>query len=214
MMKRYLLRQAQREFETWRKEYEQCKTAQQVAKYQERLLEKFMEAIGGLPERTLLNVGVTKVVRREGYQVKMVVFKSQPKHFVTGALFMPDSEHFQPPYPGVLALVGHSLTAKYRDVYQTVGALLALNGIASLVFDPIDQGERDQFLSEWPTLSGSIGHTMIVVGSCWGEIQRGSKSGMECEPSIIFSHVRRLIHIESAAVALAVEGHRQLISWR
>jgi hypothetical protein len=46
-----------------------------------------------------------------------------------------------------------------------MGALLALNGIASLVFDPIDQGERGQLLSDWPTISGGIGHTMIGVGS-------------------------------------------------
>jgi len=165
MMKHYLLRQAQPKFEDWRAEYEQPKTPEQIAKYQRRLRERFIEAIGGLPKRTPLNPRVTGVVRRDGYRVEKVIFESQPKHFVTGALFLPDLERFQPPYPGVLEPVGHSFAAKARDIYQTVGALLALNGMAAFVFDPIDQGERGQLLSAWPKLSGTKAHTMVGVGS-------------------------------------------------
>jgi dienelactone hydrolase len=46
-----------------------------------------------------------------------------------------------------------------------MGALLALNGMAALVFDPIDQGERGQLLSQWPKLSGTRAHTMLGIGS-------------------------------------------------
>ncbi len=46
-----------------------------------------------------------------------------------------------------------------------MGALLALNGMVALVFDPIDQGERGQMLSQWPSLSGTKAHTTLGVGS-------------------------------------------------
>ncbi len=48
-----------------------------------------------------------------------------------------------------------------------MGALLALNGMAALVFDPIDQGERGQYFGPggWPDLWGCKAHAMIGVGS-------------------------------------------------
>ncbi|MHC4580098.1 MAG: alpha/beta hydrolase family protein, partial [Planctomycetota bacterium] len=46
-----------------------------------------------------------------------------------------------------------------------MGALLALNGMVGFVFDPIDQGERGQLLSQWPKLIGTRAHTMLGVGS-------------------------------------------------
>ncbi|MHC4326773.1 MAG: alpha/beta hydrolase [Planctomycetota bacterium] len=165
MMGRYLRRLARDRFDKWEARYEQRKTPEQIAEYQKHLREKFIEAIGGLPERTPLNPQITGVVRRDGYKVEKVIFESQPKHYVTGALFVPDPSRFKPPYPAVLEPVGHSFAAKAREIYQTVGALLALNGIVAFVFDPIDQGERGQMLSQWPSVSGTKAHTMVGVGS-------------------------------------------------
>ena len=165
MMSQYLRGLARAQFEAWQEQYEQRKTAEQIAEYQKRLRRKFIEAIGGLPERTPLNPQVTGVVARNGYKVEKVIFESQPKHYVTGALFVPDPGRFEPPYPGVIEPVGHSFTAKAREIYQSLGALLALNGIVALVFDPIDQGERGQMLSQWPKLSGTRAHTNLGIGS-------------------------------------------------
>ena len=165
MMKHYLRRQAQQEFENWKREYEQRKTPEQVAEYQRRLREKFIEAIGGLPQRTPLKPKITGMVQRDGYYVEKVIFESRPKHYVTGALFLPDAKKHKPPHPGVLVPCGHSRAAKGHDTYQTMGALLALNGMAALVFDPIEQGERGQLLEHWPELWGTRAHTMIGVGS-------------------------------------------------
>ncbi|MCX5638990.1 MAG: hypothetical protein NTX52_15045, partial [Planctomycetota bacterium] len=165
MMKYYLLQQVRQKFENWKREYEQRKTPQKIAEYQNRLREKFVEAIGGLPERTALKPQVTGIIQRNGYRVEKVIFESQPKHYVTAALFLPDSGRFKPPYPAVLEPVGHSFAGKAQNMYQTVGVLLALNGMAALVFDPIEQGERGQLLSEWPRLWGTTAHTMIGVGS-------------------------------------------------
>ena len=52
MMSHYLRGLAGQKFEDWKQQYEQRKTPEQIAEYQKRLREKFIDAIGGLPERT------------------------------------------------------------------------------------------------------------------------------------------------------------------
>ncbi len=165
IMGHYLRQQAARQFENWKREYEKRKTAEQVSEYQKRLRAKFIEVLGGLPERTPLNPQVTGVVRRDGYHVEKIIFESRPKHYVTAILFLPDAEKYKAPYPGVLVPCGHSNVAKAADSYQKMGALLALNGMAALVFDPIDQGERGQLIEDWPKLWGTKAHTMVAIGS-------------------------------------------------
>jgi cephalosporin-C deacetylase-like acetyl esterase len=165
MMSHYLRKLAGQNFETWKQQYEQRKTPKQIAEYQKYLHKKFIEAIGGLPERTPLNPQVTGLVSREGYHVEKVIFESQPKHYVSALLFLPDTDKLKPPYPGVLVPCGHSSNGKAHEAYQTMGALLALNGMAGLVFDPIDQGERSQMPSQLPRLAGTRAHTTLGVGS-------------------------------------------------
>ncbi|MBN2316534.1 MAG: acetylxylan esterase [Sedimentisphaerales bacterium] len=165
MMKQYLLGLADNQFEHWKQQYEQRTTPEQINEYQNRLREKFKQVLGGFPERTPLNPKITGIISRNGYTVEKVIFESQPKHYVTGILFLPDASKHKPPYPGVLVPCGHSSNGKASNAYQTMGALLALNGMVGFVFDPIDQGERGQLLSQWPKLIGTRAHTMLGVGS-------------------------------------------------
>lgn len=167
MMNRYLLGQVEAAQKQWRDDYEKRKTAEEIAEYQSRLKAKFLDAVGGLPERTPLNSQVVEKLQREGYRVEKVIFESQPKHFVSAALFLPDPEKHKPPYPGVLVPCGHSANGKAMDVYQKACALGALNGLAALIFDPIDQGERGQLLDDAgkPRLVGTSGHNMVGKGS-------------------------------------------------
>jgi len=165
MMKHYLLGLAKQHFENWKNQYEQRTTPEQIAEYQRRLREKFVEALGGFPKRTPLNPQITGTISRNGYTVEKVIFESRSKHYVTGILFLPDASKHKLPYPGVLVPCGHSSNGKTSNAYQTMGALLALNGMVGFVFDPIDQGERGQLLSQWPKLIGTRAHTMLGVGS-------------------------------------------------
>jgi len=165
VMGHYLRKQAARQFENWKSEYESRKTAEQWSEYQKRLRAKFIEVLGGFPDRRPLNPQVTGVVRRDGYRVEKIIYESQPKHYVTAALFLPDAQKHKGPHPGVLVPCGHAMNAKAYDSYQRMGALLALNGMAALVFDPIEQGERGQLLEDWPKLWGTKAHTMVAVGS-------------------------------------------------
>ncbi|MBN2272234.1 MAG: acetylxylan esterase, partial [Sedimentisphaerales bacterium] len=182
MMNHYLRAQAARRFEIWKQQYEQRKTPEQIAEYQRQIRAKFIEAIGEFPQRTPLNPQITGLIKRKGYHVEKIIFESQPKHYVSALLFMPERRRRQRPYPGVLIPCGHSRNGKASDAYQTMGALLALNGMAALVFDPIDQGERSQMPSQLPELWGTRAHTMIGVGSillgrntAWFEIWDGMR---------------------------------------
>ncbi|MDW8038047.1 MAG: acetylxylan esterase [Thermoguttaceae bacterium] len=168
MMTRYLLDQIAQAEKKWLQKYEARKTPEQIAAYQEYLKKEFLRRIGGLPtERTPLNAKVVGQQKRRGYRLEKIIFESQPRHFVTAVLFLPDPERFKPPWPGVVLACGHSNEAKAYPAYAAASALMALNGIACLVFDPIDQGERHQWRDPDGkfTLWGTAGHTMIGKGS-------------------------------------------------
>ncbi|MDP6634232.1 MAG: acetylxylan esterase [Phycisphaerae bacterium] len=185
MMKRHLLKEVQVACGAWRKRYEQLKTPQQVAAYQTRLKTSFAKQLGALPKRTDLNARIAGKVQRSGFSVEKIIFESQPRHYVTALLFLPDRKLHKPPYPGVIVPCGHSALGKGYDMYQRAGALLALNGIAALVFDPIDQGERGQLLDSKgrPPMWGTKAHTMLGVGSillgrntAWFEVWDGMRA--------------------------------------
>jgi len=165
MMKQYLLSEVEIARQKWVKTFEALKTPEQIQEYQKQRRAQFVEALGGFPQRTPLQPQVTGVIRRKGYRVEKVIFQSQTRHYVTALLFIPESNKFKMPYPGVLVPCGHSRTGKGSEAYQTMGASLASHGMAALVFDPIDQGERSQFLDEnqKPPIWGTTAHTMIGV---------------------------------------------------
>ncbi len=131
MVHRYLIQQVQEAVRQWNADYETLKTAEQVAAYQKRVRQKCLAAIGGLPERTPLEPRVTGTIARSGYRVEKIIFRSQPKHAVTALLFLPAAARFRPPYPGVIVPCGHFFAAKGAPEYQTMGALLALGGMAA-----------------------------------------------------------------------------------
>lgn len=130
------------------------KGATEIAAYQKNLREKMAAAIGGFPKRTPLNVQTTDTVQRKGYRIEKLLFESRSKHFVTAHLFLPEASTFKAPYPGVILPIGHYYSGKCAPSYQRAGVLLAENGFAALVYDPIEQGERKQRLEDkghWAT---------------------------------------------------------------
>ncbi len=165
-LERYLLRQVDEAWTRWQDQYEKLETPAQITAYQKRRKAFFVDAVGGLPERTPLKPRITGVVQRKGFRVEKVIFESQPRHYVTAGLFLPDPTRYKPPYPGVLVPCGHSANGKASDAYQRASALLALNGMAALLYDPIDQGERGQLLNDKgkPAFRGVSGHDMVGIG--------------------------------------------------
>jgi len=120
------------------------KTPDEVTAYQREVREKAVAALGGFPERTPLNARVTGTVEKKGYRVEKVLFESRPDFYVTAHLFVPTDPKFARPYPGIVIPCGHSRAGKLGLLYSGGGRLAALNGLAALVYDPIEQGERHQ----------------------------------------------------------------------
>ena len=121
-----------------------CATKDALAARQASVRAAVLDSIGGFPARTPLNAKTTGHIRKDGYSVEKVIFESRPKHYVTAHLFLPDEAKFRPPYPGAVSPCGHSLAGKNAPWYQRVGVTGARLGVATLVYDPIEQGERHQ----------------------------------------------------------------------
>ena len=168
MMVRFVLAEANQALQDARQAMLDRTDPEDIRAWQQSMREWFVEAIGGLPPRdTPLNARITGTVERDGYRVEKVLLEAQPGHYVTAALFLPDSEAYQPPYPAVLVACGHTRNGKADERYQRGSALLALNGIAALIFDPIDQGERIQLRDDQgrPRVWGTQAHNALGVGS-------------------------------------------------
>ena len=89
--------------------YEAIKTPEDVAARQKRMREFFLAQLGGFPQRTPLNAQVVGHLKRDGYRIEKIIYESQPRHYVTALLYLPDAK---PPYPGVLVPCGHSNNGK------------------------------------------------------------------------------------------------------
>lgn len=168
MMRTKLLSEIDAAKEKWIATYNTLKTKEDVEAYQQRLLKEFREALGPMWDHDApLNVQITGKTTREKFRVENVIFESVPKVYVTGALFLPLEERFKPPYPAMLIVCGHSSNGKAYELYQSLGILAAVNGLAAFVMDPIDQGERYQYLNaEGKPVTQSVpAHNLVQAGS-------------------------------------------------
>jgi hypothetical protein len=96
MVHRYLSGQVKQAIDRWKADYVQRKTPEDIAAYQKRYHGAFIEAVGGLPERTPLNPQIVGTIAKQGYRVEKIIFESQPKHYVTSLLFMPQATGLEP----------------------------------------------------------------------------------------------------------------------
>ena len=168
MMRLWLIPQVEKAEQQWKATYEKLKTPEQIAEYQQRLRAAFLNAIGGLPERTPLEARTTGTLTLEGMTIEKVLFQSQPGQWVSGLLYLPDETKYPKPWDGVLIVCGHSNNGKGYVNYQRVAALHAYNGMATLIIDPIDQGERPQLINreEKKARARSVhAHNLLGVGS-------------------------------------------------
>ena len=121
-----------------------CATPEALKVHQAKVRKDVLAALGGFPERCPLNVVVTGREQRDGYSVEKLYFESQPKHYVTANLFLPDAAKFPGKRPGIVVPCGHSTNGKGSCGYQRGALQAAKAGMVAMVYDPIDQGERRQ----------------------------------------------------------------------
>lgn len=120
------------------------KTAAQARDRAGRIRAKVWELIGGPIERTPLNSQLTGRIDRGSYRIEKVIFESLPEVYVTANLYVPSSGN--PPFPAVLAPLGHTADGKAYRNYQYFYQNLARKGYLVLAFDPYGQGERLQYI--------------------------------------------------------------------
>ena len=115
---------------------------------------KIRQSFGPDPEKTPLKPRVVKVVDRDAYKIENVLFESRPGFLVSANLYIPKGRAF--PLPGVVASCGHSANGKAIETYQSFCQGLARLGYVVLIFDPIGQGERMQYVdAAWEPMRGT-----------------------------------------------------------
>ena len=118
-------------------------TREEALAYRDEVRAKMPLVFGEMPEKTPLNLRVTRENDRGEYLIRNVIFESRPGFPVTANIYLPQGH--SGPRPGVLCLCGHSSNAKAFPMYQTFAQALARMGYIALIFDPIGQGERLQY---------------------------------------------------------------------
>ena len=158
----YLRDQAAQAYQTRNAELAKLTTPGLVRRRQAWARETFWKLVGGQPERTPLNARTVGSFTRAGYKVEKVIYESRPELWIPANLYVPTTG--QPPYPGVLFQMGHSLNGKAYDSYQRCCQALAKLGYLVLAFDPMGQGERvyypDAKLSRTRLPSSDDEHTL------------------------------------------------------
>jgi dienelactone hydrolase/pimeloyl-ACP methyl ester carboxylesterase len=152
MVQEYFIGQVRAAVEPGQRRMAAVRGRREAEAYVHDVKEKIRRCFGPFPERCPLNPRVTGVVRRDGYRIEKVLFDSRPEFPVSANLYLPES---RVPVPGVIGSCGHSLNGKAADAYQSFAQGLARLGFACLIFDPIGQGERFQYLG--PDLTSRLG---------------------------------------------------------
>lgn len=137
---------------------------------------KIAKAFAPMPQKkTPLNAKVVGTLDRDGYTIEKVIFESRPKFLVTAHLYLPKVEKGKK-VPGVVGTCGHSRNGKNAEAYQGFAQGLARLGTACLIYDPIGQGERSQYLDDHNELiykgttheHNMAGNQMELVGEFLG----------------------------------------------
>ena len=170
----FLMRDVHQQFKNRRQELMQAQTSPEaMIKYCKEVRDRYLNILGDFPEKTSLNATITGILYADGFRMEKLVFQSIPGRYVTANLYLPEKGE---KFPVTVSLCGHGLYGKKPGATP---ALLARNGIATLVVDPIGQGERWQFMNdkgEYLTRGATTEHTLLnascnVVGTSLAALQ-------------------------------------------
>ncbi|HEY3439344.1 MAG TPA: acetylxylan esterase [Paludibaculum sp.] len=126
--------------------------------------------IGGQPNRTPLDISPAGGFARNGYRVENFSFESRPGVRIPANLYIPANA--QPPFPGVLFQMGHSLNGKAYASYQKCCQGLARLGYLVLAFDPMGQGERTYYgTGDADEEHSRAGRQMLLLGDTATRLQ-------------------------------------------
>ncbi|MBS10093.1 MAG: hypothetical protein CME19_00640 [Gemmatimonadetes bacterium] len=119
------------------------KTKRQALAYQEQVRDDIRKAFGPWPKKTPLNAATVGTIEGRHFRIEKVTFESRQGCLVTASLYVPN--RIEGLAPGVVGSCGHSPDGKAAPIYQEFCQRLARSGFVTLIFDPFNQGERDQY---------------------------------------------------------------------
>ncbi|MCC7174760.1 MAG: prolyl oligopeptidase family serine peptidase [Bryobacterales bacterium] len=150
------------------------RTRRDAEAYVRSVREKILACFGPFPEKTPLNARVVRTVERDVYNIENVLFESRPGFLVSANLYVPKGRRSR--CPGVVGTCGHTDNGKAGETYQSFAQGLARLGYVVLLFDPIGQGERLQYVDRnWKPRRGTgtaehlyAGNQQFLAGEFFG----------------------------------------------
>ncbi len=148
-------------------------TPSAIATYQAKQQGIINDSLGnyaGFPNPANLDLHpqITGSVSFSGYRVDKVLFQSQPGVYATGNLYVPTASQYAGANPAVVMTLGYFPGSKgYTDMTKMC-SLLATNGMVAFAIDPIDAGERFQFLPAQNDNGGLAHDTSFVSNALVG----------------------------------------------
>ncbi len=149
----------------WLERYNTLIEPEQIERYQKSQLKFFNSRLDLAKTTNPLNAKITGRLERDGYRVEKIIYESQPRFYVTASLFLP-AEKYPSPWPAVVVACGHSNNGKASESYQRICILGAKHGLAMLIVDPVDQGERLQHLGKDGKCYAQnvLAHNLMAIG--------------------------------------------------
>jgi cephalosporin-C deacetylase-like acetyl esterase len=151
----------------WDQERVHVRTPAKIEERNRYVREKFIEMLGGLPQRTPLNPVVVKTFERDRYRVENVMYESRPGFWVTANLYVPTTGRGQ--FPGILSPCGHEWDGRMYRLFQLTYQDLVRTGFVVLGFDPVGMGERREY-AEAPNGRSELGGPMTWEHSLPGQL--------------------------------------------
>ncbi|MBR2883182.1 MAG: acetylxylan esterase [Clostridia bacterium] len=127
---------------------EKIKTAEELAEYQKKFKDWFIDSIGGIPydKNYPLNSKTVDIIEEDNIIIEKVIFEAREGIYVTANLYVPKKRREK--CPAVLFQLGHSGEGKASSRYQKVARILTSYGLIVLVADPVGQGERSGYVEK------------------------------------------------------------------
>jgi dienelactone hydrolase len=119
------------------------RTPRAARAYRDACLKAVQRAFSPRPRRCALKPVVAGVVERDGYRIEKTRFESRPGFWVTSSVYVPAA--LSGKAPAVVAPCGHSMEGKACEAYHTFCQKLVRQGFIVLIYEPCNQGERDQY---------------------------------------------------------------------
>lgn len=111
------------------------------------LRQRFTTAVGIDFPRSPLNLDTAETIRLEDYAIERVAIEALPGYWIPVNVYKPEPASGEP-LSTILVAVGHYWQGKAHRDTQALCATLARNGFLAATYDPMCQGERDEFPPE------------------------------------------------------------------